>query len=488
MATDILIGTTDDGQSASILLKMANRHGLITGATGTGKTVTLQTLAEQFSLAGVPVVLADVKGDLAGLSKEGTDHPKIQERVQHNKLEDFKLQSFPVSLWDIYGKAGLPLRTSVSEMGPVLLARIFDLNPVQSDLVHMIFKYADDNGLVLADLKDFKALLQELGEKASELQLEYGNVSKASLGAILRRVVTLESGGGDLFFAEPALNVEHLMQNDFSGQGVINVIDGQKLMSDKRLYSSFLLWVLSELFENLEEVGDPEKPKLVFFFDEAHLLFDDAPKYLLEKIETVVRLIRSKGVGLFFVSQSPADVPANILNQLGNKVQHGLRASSEKDRKLIKSIAENYPSADGVDMEELITQLGTGESIASTLTEKGVPSPVKRVLHLPPRSQMGPIEEAFRQELISKSPLKATYGETIDRESAYEVLKKRREEAKEATEDSKAEESSSKAKAKPARKSTRQGPMEAFFKSMLRSVGSQLGRQIMRGVLGSMKR
>ena len=480
----IRVGCNSEGVASEILLKMANRHGLITGSTGTGKTITLQTLAEQFSLAGVPVILADVKGDLSGLAASGTDHPKIQERVAHNKLETFSLSAFPTCFWDIYGEKGLPLRTTISEMGPLLLARVLDLNDVQTDVLNLVFKYADDEGLVLVDLKDLKAILTDMTEKASELQLEYGNISKSSVGAIVRRLVTLESAGGESFFTEPGLDVKHMLQCDFSGRGLIHIVDAQKLMLDKRLYGSFLMWILSELFENLPEVGDPEKPKLVFFFDEAHLLFDDAPKYLVEKMETVIRLIRSKGVGLYFISQSPSDIPASVLSQLGNKIQHGLRASSEKDRKMIKSVAQNYSAPDGFDVEKAIIDLGIGESLVSTLSTKGAPQNVNQVLNVPPRSQMGPIENTRRKELVEGSPLFPIYSQNIDRESAFEVLKKRRaEQLKQEAEDKKEEDSETKP-----RRSNRQTPMEAFFKSMLRSVGSQLGRQIMRGILGSMKR
>lgn len=503
MDNSILIGSSSKGEQARLLLNMANRHGLITGATGSGKTITLQTLAEQFSSQGTPVVLADVKGDLSGLATQGLPHEKIDERVRANSWGSvYKAQGFPVSFWDVFGKNGLPLRTSLSEMGPVLLSRILDLNEVQTDLIHIVFKYSDDQGLLLLDLKDLKSLLQEMGENAKELQLEYGNISKSSLGAIVRRLVTLESAGGEAFFAEPALKVEHLMQTDFSGRGLINVIDAQKLMHDKRLYSSFLLWVLSELFENLPEVGDPEKPKLVFFFDEAHLLFEDAPKYLVEKIETVVRLIRSKGVGIFFVSQSPADIPPDVLNQLGNKIQHGLRASSEKDRKLIRAVAQNYPSAEGLNIEETITQLGTGESLVTTLSENGVPSPVLRVLHVPPQSQMGPLPPAQREGIVEKSPLAPLYKETVDRESAFEVLKERKQKEQAEVSENSSQEKDSKTSevskgsvstdvSAPRRKSSgsgRQSLTEAFFKSVCRSVGSQVGRSIIRGVLGSMRK
>ncbi|MCB0379484.1 MAG: DUF853 family protein [Bdellovibrionales bacterium] len=478
----LLVGSDDSRQSVQILLKMANRHGLITGSTGTGKTITLQTLTEQLSLAGVPVILSDVKGDLSGLAANGKDHPKIKERVDFNQIDDFSFQKFPVCFWDIYGEKGLPLRTTVSEMGSLLLARILDLNDIQTDVLNIVFKYSDDNGLLLIDLKDLKALLTEMTEKADDIQLEYGNVSKSTVGAIVRRLVALESAGGDHFFGEPALDINHLLQNDFSGQGLIHIIDAQKLMLDKRLYSSFLMWILSELFENLPEVGDPEKPKLVFFFDEAHLLFDDAPKYLVEKMETVIRLIRSKGVGIYFISQSPADIPVNILSQLGNKIQHGLRASSEADRKMIKGVAQNYPSAKGYNVEEAILSLGIGESLVSPLSEKGAPEDVKKVLNIPPRSQMGPLPEEVRNSLMAQNPLKAIYSQSIDRESAFEVLKKRRL--------SQAQTPSAKAEKKdPVRRpSNRQTPTEAFIKSMLRSLGTSLGRQIIRGILGSIKK
>ena len=477
----ILLGCDSDGNRQEILLKMANRHGLITGSTGTGKTVTLQTMAEQFSSAGVPVILADVKGDLSGLSQAGTDHPKIQERVIHNKITDFDLKSFPTCFWDIYGEKGIPLRTTITEMGPLLLARVLDLNEIQTDILNLVFKYSDDQGFLLIDLKDLKAILTDMTEKASDLQLEYGNISKSSVGAIIRRLVAIESAGGEKFFAEPGLDIQHLLQADYSGNGLIHILDAQKLMHDKRLYSSFLMWILSELFENLPEVGDPEKPKLIFFFDEAHLLFDDAPKYLVEKMETVIRLIRSKGVGLYFISQSPADIPPSILSQLGNKIQHGLRASSEKDRKMIKSVAQNYCAPENYDVETAIINLGIGESLVSTLNEKGAPQDVSQVLNIPPQSQMGPIEDSLRTQKLDSSPLKPVYTKAIDRESAYEILKLRRSQTKkEAEVETK--------KSKTVRKSTRQSPMEAFIKSLLRSIGSQLGRQIMRGLLGSIKR
>ena len=491
MTSNVIIGADKSGERVCIEAKMLNRHGLITGATGTGKTITLQVLAEQLSKMGVPVILSDVKGDLSGFAAEGTTNKIIEERVNLAKLEGFSHQKFPCSFWDLHGKAGLPLRTTLSEFGPILLSRILDLNETQSDIIQLIFRYADDNGLLLLDLKDLDSMLAEVADKADELQIEYGNISKASIGAIKRRLLNLKEGGAEQFFSEPALKINDLLQCDFSGQGVINLIDSRKLIHDKRLYSSFLIWLLSEIFENFEEVGDPEKPKLVFFFDEAHLLFDNAPKYLVEKIETVIRLVRSKGVGIYFISQSPADIPPEILSQLGNKIQHGLRAASEKDRKIIKSVSQNYPSDETIDIEKEITALGIGETLVSVLDPKGIPTLTKKVVNVPPMSQMGPLNESVRADLISKSPLNGAYSQSIDRESAFEVLKKRKEEElKEAAKreaEAKAEAEKQKEEA-PSRKSNRQGPFEAFFKSILRSFGTQLGRQIVRGILGSIRK
>ena len=487
MTSEVIIGAMPNGERVSILPNMLNRHGLITGATGTGKTITLQVLTEQLSKMGVPVILSDVKGDLSGLTEEGTTNDIIEQRTALAKIADFKHQKFPSTLWDLHAKEGLPLRTTVSEFGPVLLARILDLNDTQSDIIQLIFRYADDHGLLLLDMKDLDALLAEVVDKADELQIEYGNISKASVGAIKRRLLNLKEAGAEQFFGEPALRIQDLLQTDFSGMGVVNIIDAKKLVLDKRLYSSFLIWLLSEIFENFEEVGDPEKPKLVFFFDEAHLLFDNAPKALIEKIEMVIRLVRSKGVGIFFVSQSPADIPPEILSQLGNKIQHGLRASSEKDRKVIKSVSQNYPSDDSIDIEKEITALGIGETLVSVLDKKGIPSMTKKVLNLAPMAKMGPISAQLRKELIEKSPLFSAYSKSIDRESAFEILSKRKEEElKEAAK--KAEEKAEEKEEAPKRKSTRQGPFEAFFKSILRSFGSQIGRQIVRGILGSMKK
>ena len=488
MEKTLLIGKNKEGESASLNYKMLNRHGLICGATGTGKTVTLQVLAEQFSEQGIPVILSDVKGDLSGIAAAGTTNKIIEERLKHNSIESFDFKSVPCTFWDIYGESGVPLRTSISEMGPMLLSRVLDLNDVQTDIINVIFKYADDEKLKLVDIKDLKALLQVCAEQKDELRLEYGNIAPQSVASIVRKIVTLEAAGGDLFFTDPSLNIDHMVKTDSSGNGIINLIDATKLMHDKRLYSSFLLWILSEVFENFPEVGDPEKPKLIIFFDEAHLLFDDAPKFLVEKIETLVRLIRSKGVGLFFVTQSPSDLNPEILGQLGNKIQHGMRAASEKDRKLVKSISKNYPSDEGFDVEKTILELGVGESIVSCLSEKGIPQPVIKAIHRPPFTKLGPIDNEKRQSLYKSSLFYSLYEKSIDHESAYEILKKKREELEKMEEIE--EESSTKEKASSSKSkgSKRQGAGEAFFKSMVRTIGRQVGREVIRGILGSMRR
>jgi DNA helicase HerA-like ATPase len=475
----LLIGRSAEGEASELKYSMLNRHGLICGATGTGKTITLQVLAEQFSEQGIPVILSDVKGDLSGIAEAGTNNSVIEERVKVNKLEDFNFKNLPCTFWDIYGESGVPLRTNISEMGPMLLSRVLDLNEVQTDIINVVFKYADDEKLKLVDIKDLKALLKVCAEQQDELRLEYGNIAPQSVAAIVRKIVTLEASGGDKFFTDPSLNIEHMVKTDSSGKGIINLIDARKLMHDKRLYSSFLLWILSEVFESFPEVGDVEKPKLIIFFDEAHLLFDDAPKFLVEKIETLVRLIRSKGVGLFFVTQSPTDLNSEILGQLGNKIQHGMRAASEKDRKLVKAISKNYPSKEDFDVEKTILELGVGESIVSCLNEKGVPQPVVKAIHRPPFTKIGPIDESKKTELFKSSLFYSLYEKSIDHESAYEILKKKKEEMeKEETKNTSSKKNSS----------NRQTATEAFFKSMVRTIGTQLGRQIVRGILGSIKR
>ncbi len=464
--------------------KMANRHGLITGATGTGKTVTLQTLAESFSNNGVPVFLADIKGDVSGLGKPAKPHPKIDERINTIGIEGYQMKACPVVFWDFFGKKGHPLRTTVSEIGPLLWSSLLELNDTQTGVLYSCFKIADDNGWLLLDLKDLRSMLNWIGENTSELQSEYGNISKASIGAIQRDLLVLEEQDAELFLGEPAINLEDLIRTDFSGNGIINIFDASKIIqTSPRLYATFLLWLLSELFENLPEVGDAAKPKFVMFFDEAHLLFDDAPKVLVDKIEQVVRLIRSKGVGVYFITQSPLDVPESILGQLGLKVQHALRAFTPKDKKTVKVVAETFPENPNIDTEKCITELGTGEALVSVLTEKGQPTPVERILIRPPESRIGPMSDEERKEHLERSPYKGRYETEVDRESAYEILKKRAEENK-LVEEQEAQQKQQK-KSRGRKTSGRQTATEAFFKSAARAVGSQLGRSIIRGILGS---
>lgn len=410
--------------TCSILPGLANRHGLITGATGTGKTVTLQKLAESFSQIGVPVFMADVKGDLTGISQTGSIGSKMAGILQDRGLPQPEPTRCPVTLWDVFGEQGHPVRATISDMGPLLLARMLDLNDTQSGVLNLVFKIADDNGLLLLDLKDLRAMLTYVGENAKQFTTEYGNVSAASVGAIQRGLLALESQGGNQFFGEPMLNLDDMMQT-VGGKGVINILSADKLMQSPRLYGTFLLWLLSDLYERLPEIGDPEKPKFVFFFDEAHLLFNDAPKVLLERIELVVRLIRSKGVGVYFVTQNPIDVPDTVLAQLGNRVQHALRAFTARDQKAVKATAETMRSNPGLNIESAITELATGEALVSFLDEKGRPGITQRVYVIPPGSQIGPISAEQRSELIRQSLVAGTYEKTIDRESAYEVLKTR---------------------------------------------------------------
>jgi DNA helicase HerA-like ATPase len=467
---------------------MANRHGLITGATGTGKTVTLQVLAESFSRLGVPVFTADVKGDLSALAAPGKAHPKISERLEYIRIPEHPFEASPVLFWDVYGKQGHPVRTTVSEMGPTLLANLLELNETQEGVLQIAFSLADDEGLLLLDLKDLRSMLNWVADNAGELEREYGRVSKQSVTAILRRLLVLEEAGGETFFGEPAIRIEHLMQNDFSGRGVISILDATTLYHSPRIYATFLLWLLSELMEELPERGDADLPKLVFFFDEAHLLFSSAPKALLEKITQVVRLIRSKGVGVFFITQYPNDVPDEVIGQLGNRIQHALRAFTPKDRKAVKAAAETFRANPAFDTVEVIGNLGVGEALISTLDGKGVPSVVERTLMAPPRSQFGPLGEEARNRILSRSPVKATYDQTVDRESAYELLKKREAELIQRREEQARREAAEKAEQKTSRGrggSRRESAGEAFFKSVARAVGSNLGRQIIRGILGS---
>jgi DNA helicase HerA-like ATPase len=476
---------------------MANRHGLITGATGTGKTVTLQVLAESFSRLGVPVFTADVKGDLSGLAGAGKPHPKIDERLQYIGIEGHGYEASPTVFWDVFGDKGHPVRTTVSEMGPTLLSNLLELNETQEGVMQVAFSVADDQGLLLLDLKDLRSMLNWVADNAAELERSYGRVSRASVTAILRRLLVLEEAGGEVFFGEPAIRIDHLMQSDFSGRGVISILDATTLYHSPRIYATFLLWLLSELMEELPERGDADRPRLVFFFDEAHLLFSNAPKALLEKITQVVRLIRSKGVGVFFVTQYPNDVPDEVIGQLGNRIQHALRAFTPRDRKALRAAAETFRENPAFDTEEVIGQLGVGEALISTLDAKGVPSMVERTLMAPPRSQFGPVDEKWRAELISRSPLKSAYEQTIDRESAYEMLQKREEElarqrqlaAEEEAriqEEQKRRKQDEKAQSPSGRSSgNRQSVGEALAKSIARTIGSTLGRQIVRGILGS---
>jgi DNA helicase HerA-like ATPase len=460
----------------SLLPSMANRHGLIAGATGTGKTVTLRVIAEKFCAIGVPVFMADVKGDLSGIGRPGQENSKISERLKALGLEDFKFNGYQAVFWDLFGQQGHPVRSTISEMGPLLMARLLNLNETQSGVLNIVFKIADDNGMLLLDLRDLRAMLQHVGDNAAQLKTQYGNVSAASIGAIQRGLLALEEQGGDKFFGEPALVLDDLIQTDAQGRGMINILVADKLINAPKLYATFLLWLLSELFEQLPEVGDPEKPKLVFFFDEAHLLFNDAPKALLEKIEQVVRLIRSKGVGVYFCTQNPLDVPETVLGQLGNRVQHALRAFTPRDQKAVKAAATTFRQNKDLDVEAVITELGVGEALVSFLDEKGQPNVVDRALIFPPQSQLPPLTAAEREQVIKQSTLYGHYEKVVDRDSAYEMLKARAPQVQ--------------AGHAPASSgSAWQGQtgemLEALGKSAARAIGSQVGREIIRGVLGS---
>jgi DNA helicase HerA-like ATPase len=486
----LLIGG-HDGRQLRAFARMANRHGLIAGATGTGKTVTLQVLAEGFSRLGVPVFMADIKGDLSGIAKPGSPSPKVEERVKALAIKDYQARGNPVVFWDLFGELGHPIRTTVSEMGPLLLTNLLELNDIQSGVLYAAFKIADEQGLLLLDLKDLRALLAWMAENADQLQKEYGNVSGSSVGAIQRALQVLEHQGAERFFGEPAVKVEDLIQADFSGNGVVHIMDVTKLVQNSpRLYATFLLWLLAELYENLPEVGDADKPKFVMFFDEAHLLFNQAPKALLEKVEQVVRLIRSKGVGVYFISQSPLDIPESVLGQLGLRVQHALRAFTPKDRKAVKTAAETFRPNPKLKTDEVITELGIGEALVSVLDEKGSPTPVERVMIRPPESRIGPLTAEERKEHLSRSPFKGRYDQELDRESAYEILKKRTEQQNAAEERAAREKDEQKRERteqrSTGRASNRQSVTEAFVKSMARTIGSKAGQQLVRGVLGSL--
>ena len=484
----VILGASN-GKIVEQLAGQSNRHGLIAGATGTGKTITLQILAEGFSKAGVPVFAADIKGDLSGLALAGSEHPKITERLNQIPLGDFKLQPNSVTFWDLFAKSGHPVRTTISEMGPLLLSTLLELNDNQTGVMYACFKLADDQGMLLLDLKDLRSLLTWMGEHAKQLRSEYGNISTASIGAIQRRLLVLEEQGAEQFFGEPAIELNDLLRVDEDGCGMINLLDATILSSQSpRLYSTFLLWLLSELFEELPEVGNPDKPKMVFFFDEAHLLFKNAPKVLVDKIEQVVRLIRSKGVGIYFITQSPLDIPEEVLGQLGMKIQHALRAFTPKDKKAVKMIAEAFRPNPDFDTEEVITTLGTGEALVSVLDENGSPTPVERTLIRPPESKIGPVTNKVRKQFIVTSDLAEKYQENIDRISAYEMLIKRAE-TKEQEELALENQEEIEEKEKPKKKSSgrgRQSTTEAFFKSTMRAIGSSLGRRLVRGLLGSL--
>lgn len=486
-------------QSASgdccILPAMANRHGLIAGATGTGKTITLQTLAEGFSDIGVPVFMADVKGDLSGICRPGGGNGKVEARVKELGLADFSYRAAPTVFWDVFGEKGHPLRSTISEMGPLLLARMLNLNDTQAGVLTAAFKIADDNGWLLLDLKDLRAMLQFAADNSSELRSEYGSISAASVGAIQRGLLQLEHEDGEKLFGEPALDFNDLLQTE-GGRGVINILAADTLYNSPRVYATLLLWLLSELFENLPEAGDLDKPKLVFFFDEAHLLFNDAPPALLQKIEQVVRLIRSKAVGVYFVSQNPLDIPDVILGQLGNRVQHALRAFTPRDQKAVKAAAETFRSNPGLDVETAITELGVGEALVSFLDEKGTPQPVERALIKPPCSGIGPASDSERRQAIENSVIYGHYEKQVDRESAYEILKGRAEQTAPAASTTPPKQAGTESGfdlagillggSASGRGRSRQGVLESAAKSAARSIGSEVGRQLIRGILGSL--
>ncbi|HZQ70617.1 MAG TPA: helicase HerA-like domain-containing protein [Terriglobales bacterium] len=496
MSDPLLIAKGDD--EVYLLPGMSNRHGLVAGATGTGKTVTLQVMAEAFSRIGVPVFAADVKGDLSGISQPGKDNPKLQERVKNLGLGPLTFSGCPVTFWDVFGEQGHPVRATVSEMGPLLFSRILNLNDTQTGVLTLVFKIADDQGLLLLDLKDLQAMLQHVGEAAKDFQTQYGNISAASIGAIQRGLVALQQQGGDKFLGEPALNHEDLLQTDSQGHGIVNILAADKLMASPQLYATFLLWMLSELYEKMPEVGDRDKPKLVFFFDEAHLLFNDLPQSLGAKIEQVIRLIRSKGVGVYFVTQNPTDVPEVVLSQLGNRVQHALRAFTPNDQKAVKAAAQTFRSNPKLNVETVITQLGVGEALVSFLDEKGIPGVVERAFVLPPHSQIGPITPDQRQQIIKNSLVYGTYENASDRESAYERLKGRAEQPVTPTQlQQHQEQEQNQPWSLPGALSSlglgtptggRRGDTlaQAMMKSAARSIGSSVGRQIIRGVLGSL--
>lgn len=501
MTTSFLIGGNGTTH-VELNLRMANRHGLIAGATGTGKTVTLQVLAEGFAKAGVPVFMADIKGDLSGLAKCGNPHPKVNERVALIKIPAYQQRLFPCIFWDLFAKQGHPVRATISDVGPLLLSNYFELNDVQAGVLYAAFKIADEHGMLLLDLKDLQAMLNWMKDERKNLEDQYGGMSDSSIAAIQRRLMMLEEQGAEHFFGEPALDLNHLMQVTLEGTGVINILDATTLINQPKLYSIFLLWLISELFENLPEHGDADKPKLVFFFDEAHLLFNDAPKLLVDKIEQVVRLIRSKGIGIYFISQSPADIPENVLGQLGNRIQHALRAFTPKDQQAVKIAAQTFRPNPSFSTEKVITELGIGEALVSVLDDKGSPTPVERLLIAPPASRIGPLSDSERLEVTGRSPYKTVYEKPIDRESAYEILKGRVEQKTQSEEQQKIQdrtrleqeealkqqqkEQEQQYKEQQRAAAKRNAAIGAFATSAARAIGSSVGRQIVRGILGSL--
>lgn len=472
-------------EPVTLALKYANRHGLIAGATGTGKTVTLQIMAEQFSKAGVPVFLADVKGDLSGMGQPGAKQDFLVKRAEDIALTDYPAQERPVIFWDLYGEKGHPVRTTVQEMGALLMARLLDLNETQEGILHIAYKIAKDEDLALLDLKDLRALIISLSERSKELASEYGHISKASVGAIQRKLIAMEQENVGHFFGEPALNLSDMMRTSLDGQGMVNILNAVQLIQSPRLYATFLMWLLAELFEELPEVGDPDKPRLVFFFDEAHLLFNNAPKVLLEKVEQVVRLIRSKGVGVYFITQSPDDVPETVLSQLGNKVQHALRAFTPKARKAVSSAAKSFRPNPDLDTEAVIMELGVGEALVSTLESKGAPSVVQRTLIRPPESLLGPAPAEEVKKQIQTSPVYGRYDDLLDRESAYEILKKRAAE-KASREAEMAQDVASKKPKK--RASGRQSYAEAAIKTLIRSLSTRIAGEIFKTLIKSLRK
>jgi DNA helicase HerA-like ATPase len=480
-----------------LLLKYGNRHGLVTGATGTGKTVTLQILAEGFSNAGVPVFAADIKGDLSGIAMMGEDKDFLVARAQAVKLEPYEHQQLPVIFWDLFGEQGHPIRATVSEMGPLLLSRLMNLTEAQEGVINIAFRIADEEGLLLLDMKDLQALLANLAGRAEEIGARYGNITRPSVGAIQRSLLILEQQGGAHFFGEPALQIADLMRTTRDGRGAVSVLAADRLMMNPRLYSTFLLWLMSELFEQLPEVGDPERPRLVFFFDEAHLLFDGAPKVLVDRVEQVVRLIRSKGVGVYFVTQNPLDIPETVLAQLGNRVQHALRAYTPREQKAVRTAADTFRPNPDFDCAKAITQLGVGEALVSALEEKGIPSMVQRTLIRPPASRLGPITPQERQQVMAQSPVAGQYDKTVDRDSAFEMLQKKAAQAAKPAEEPQPAPKTDDGGGwtipgfgtdSGGRRSNRQSVGEAAIKSVVRSVGSSLGRALVRGILGSLSR